>query len=352
MTTWNKSCVAMIVILSLLTTACGRPLASDEQRPETVQRYAQERTAGDDGEVQMLQGTGGAQTLPGNQNYIPLVTDGGTYYVPLLQLTEAMGYNYEWNEENKTYEIGYTDPIYIVPMNSTQVTKEEAPITLPKQTLMINGAPYIPLEGFNQLFQQELSYTVQGSKIMLTPAPEDGLMNPEVDTPTDESLNFGDDPADPAGDTEVWSPVVDPELAEPVLKNINITGMLSTARKYLGVKYKFGAKAYSSSNKRFDCSSYTRFIFGKYGISLPRTARAQAKKGTTVSRKSLRKGDLLYFYVPGRFKSNKTVGHVGIYLGNNNMIHASPEPKNGVQITNINKAFWKKTFLKAKRIAY
>jgi cell wall-associated NlpC family hydrolase len=179
-------------------------------------------------------------------------------------------------------------------------------------------------------------------------------LDPEAEVPTDESLDFADDPEDPAENTEVWIPMDEEEgpLAEPVLKNINMTRLISTARNYLGVRYKFGAKAYSSSYRRFDCSSYTRFIFAKYGVKLPRTARAQAKLGNTVSRKSLRKGDLMYFYVPGRFKSNRTVGHVGIYMGNNNMIHASPEPKNGVQITNINKAFWKKTFLKAKRVAY
>jgi hypothetical protein len=54
--------------------------------------------------------------------------------------------------------------------------------------------------------------------------------------------------------------------------------------------------------------------------------------------------------VPGRFKTDKIVGHVGIYMGNNQMIHASPKPKDGVQITNINQPYWKKTFLSAKRL--
>jgi len=61
---------------------------------------------------------------------------------------------------------------------------------------------------------------------------------------------------------------------------------------------------------------------------------------------------LMFYYVPGRFKSNKVVGHVGIYMGNQRMIHASPEPKNGVQISSIDKAYWKMTFLRAKRVAY
>jgi cell wall-associated NlpC family hydrolase len=92
-------------------------------------------------------------------------------------------------------------------------------------------------------------------------------------------------------------------------------------------------------------------VFAKQGVELPRLARNQAKRGTLVSRKNLRKGDLLFFYVPGRFRSNKIVGHVGIYIGNNKMIHSYPAPRNGVQIDSINKAYWKKTFLRAKRVA-
>lgn len=73
--------------------------------------------------------------------------------------------------------------------------------------------------------------------------------------------------------------------------------------------------------------------------------------GEPVSRNALKPGDLLFFYVPGRFKSNKVVGHVGIYMGNGQMIHACPQPLNGVQITSINKPFWKKTFLVARRFS-
>jgi cell wall-associated NlpC family hydrolase len=136
--------------------------------------------------------------------------------------------------------------------------------------------------------------------------------------------------------------------AIPVLKNVDTDKLVETANRYLGVKYLFGADPYPQSGK-FDCSTFTQYVFGKYGISLPRTARAQARDGSSVSRKMLRKGDLMFYYVPGRFKSNKTIGHVGIYMGNNKMIHASPAPDNGVQISNINHEYWKKTFLQAKR---
>ena len=104
-------------------------------------------------------------------------------------------------------------------------------------------------------------------------------------------LNFGDDPTDPfkdkvrertrqrchnnsKGDLEVWSPNNQEEVI-PVLKNIDINAMISKGKQYLGVKYLFGTGPYSQTG-RFDCSTFTQYIFGKYNIKLPRVARQQA----------------------------------------------------------------------------
>jgi cell wall-associated NlpC family hydrolase len=124
--------------------------------------------------------------------------------------------------------------------------------------------------------------------------------------------------------------------------------LVAFAKKYLGIVYEFGAGPYKESGT-FDCSSFTQLVFEQFNVKLPRVASQQAEMGTYVARDNLQVGDLLFFYVPGRFKSNETVGHVGIYIGDGNMIHASPEPENGVQVTPINKEYWKDTFLYAKR---
>ncbi|GIQ69887.1 C40 family peptidase [Xylanibacillus composti] len=278
---------------------------------------------------------------------VSVVEMNGEVYAPLLPLMRKAGFRFvQQDAETGAFQIGDHDIVYVLRSNSNQAMKEEATVQLPDAVREINGQPYVSIESLQQLFGNEITAEWDGSdRIQLQPAPD--LMPND----TAQDLDFAEDPT--GEDTEVWQSL-DSEIweaeAEPVLKNINIDSMINEARKYLGVKYKFGAKPYSSSNKRFDCSSYTRFIFDKYGVDLPRTARAQARKGTTVSRKSLKKGDLLYFYVPGRFKKEKTIGHVGIYMGNQRMIHSSPEPKDGVQITDINKSYWKETFVTAKRI--
>lgn len=113
--------------------------------------------------------------------------------------------------------------------------------------------------------------------------------------------------------------------------------------KYRGVPYKFGASM-SSAPYRFDCSSFTKYVFDKAGIYLPRTARAQANYGKYVSVSNLQRGDLLFFNVPGR---SVTVGHVAIYMGNGKMLHTYGE--GGVKVSTITR-YWKNRYLGAKRM--
>jgi cell wall-associated NlpC family hydrolase len=74
-------------------------------------------------------------------------------------------------------------------------------------------------------------------------------------------------------------------------------------------------------------------------------------QGMAVSRQALKPGDLLFFYVPGRFRSNSIIGHVGLYIGGGQMIHATPSAPSGVKITSIDSSYWKQKFLSARRVA-
>ncbi|MGW7067080.1 C40 family peptidase [Streptomyces sp. NPDC054855] len=74
--------------------------------------------------------------------------------------------------------------------------------------------------------------------------------------------------------------------------------------------------------KGFDCSGLTQYAFAQVGITLPRTASAQAGKGQRInSRAALRPGDLVFFgYAPG---ADSTIHHVGIYVGDGQMVNAA-----------------------------
>ncbi len=116
------------------------------------------------------------------------------------------------------------------------------------------------------------------------------------------------------------------------------------AKALLGYKYVWGA----TGPNNYDCSGFTRKVFGDVGIYLPRVSRDQAKIGQLVLFHELKKGDLVFFATKRRYPNRVT--HVGIYLGNGNFIHASSGAKK-VVICNFNKhCFYKKRFLWGRRV--
>ncbi|AEI39742.1 C40 family peptidase [Paenibacillus mucilaginosus] len=371
---WRNVTILAVASSLVLTTGCGPTLSKEQQQsqqqgiPSTNGQAANRLKSEQSNGVKQL-GTGGTTRIQAaggsSQITVPVVDVNGTAYVVGSDFAKSLGYDFDWDAERNVFQLGDHDAAYEFTAGSPQAEKEDRKVSMNEPVLLQNSQVLLPVASLTSLMQEELSIQKQDKNIVITAS--DMAVEGSIDGPdeanTGAELDFEDDPTDPfkgveedasptmgALEAEGVSITVD-EDAVPVLKNINVPGMIAQAKRYLGVKYDFGAKPYQQSG-RFDCSTYTRYIFGKYGISLPRTARAQARLGTSVSRKSLRKGDLMFFYVPGRFKTNKTVGHVGIYMGNQLMIHASPKPKDGVQITNINKAYWKRTYLSAKRFVY
>jgi cell wall-associated NlpC family hydrolase len=119
-----------------------------------------------------------------------------------------------------------------------------------------------------------------------------------------------------------------PSLAEPAVAGAAAAATraaaLDHAMSKVGSPYRYGA----SGPNAFDCSGLVSWAFKKAGKSLPRTSRAQSKVGTPVSRNELQPGDLVFFYKP--------VSHVGIYIGNNKIVHASTR-KSPVKISDISR---------------
>ena len=120
--------------------------------------------------------------------------------------------------------------------------------------------------------------------------------------------------------------------------------ILETARVFLGVKYIWAANGPSA----FDCSGFTKYVFKKSGISLPRYSGHQANMGKKIKFSQMQKGDLVFFDTTKKFR--KKVNHVGIFIGDNKFIHASSAKKKVVITSFSKKKFYKNKFLYARRV--
>ncbi len=110
----------------------------------------------------------------------------------------------------------------------------------------------------------------------------------------------------------------------------------------LAAPYRFGG----ASAKGIDCSGFVQQVFKEFNFDLPRSAREQYRLGDEVADGDLQTGDLLFFRTYAKYPS-----HVGIYLGNNKMLHASTRSRR-VVISDIESVYFRTRYLGARRFAF
>lgn len=131
------------------------------------------------------------------------------------------------------------------------------------------------------------------------------------------------------------------DLPPEALENTRFAAMIKEAEKYLGYPYVWGGSSPSTS---FDCSGFVCWVLNHSGWSVGRTsAQGLYNLCTPVSRSNARPGDLVFF--KGTYKTNG-VSHVGIYVGENRMIHCG----NPISYSNINTQYWQSHFFTFGRL--
>ena len=115
------------------------------------------------------------------------------------------------------------------------------------------------------------------------------------------------------------------------------------AQEFVGYKYVYGK---ASPETGFDCSGFVTYIYKCFDISVTRTASGQYRdNGVHIQKHELFPGDLVFFSNNG----NKSVTHVGIYIGDDEFVHAS-RPGIGVVISRMDSSYYDRGFFGAKRV--
>ncbi|BAE74227.1 putative lipoprotein [Sodalis glossinidius str. 'morsitans'] len=127
---------------------------------------------------------------------------------------------------------------------------------------------------------------------------------------------------------------------EEMVRNVDIKSkIMDQYADWKGVRYRLGG----STKRGIDCSGFVQMTFREqFGLDLPRSTLDQREIGSRIQRTKLRPGDLVLF------SASSTGRHVGIYLGNDQFVHASTS--SGVMISNLNKSYWKSRYREARRV--
>lgn len=112
--------------------------------------------------------------------------------------------------------------------------------------------------------------------------------------------------------------------------------IINTAKSFLGTPYLWGG----TSPSGFDCSGFTQYVLAQNGKSIPRTSQEQFASGQAVDKSQLQAGDLVFY-------GNGEATHVGIYEGNNKIIH-SPHTGDVVKESDFS-TYWTSAYLGARR---
>ncbi|MRS14948.1 bifunctional murein DD-endopeptidase/murein LD-carboxypeptidase [Enterobacteriaceae bacterium RIT691] len=127
---------------------------------------------------------------------------------------------------------------------------------------------------------------------------------------------------------------------ESMVRNVDIKSrLMEQYASWKGVRYRLGG----DTRRGIDCSAFVQRTFrDQFGMDLPRSTYEQQEMGKSISRSQLRTGDLVLF------RAGSTGRHVGIYIGNNQFVHASTS--SGVTISSMDEPYWNRRYNEARRV--
>jgi Cell wall-associated hydrolases (invasion-associated proteins) len=222
-------------------------------------------------------------------------------------------------------------PVYYIVKKGDNLSKIARKTHLPMKKIM----------AFNNINQRNLRVgqrLVLARKAKVSEESTYVTVNEDLEEDIDDSRT-GEDEEDTANISEPNEPFRKEELLGKWNSPDEVQLFVKVATGFIGAPYRFGG----SILKGIDCSAFVRKIYQIFDIDLPRNAAQQSKVGISIDREELTEGDLVFFH------TNRSLGHVGIYIGNNEFVHASSKGR-VIRVDNLDTPYYQKRFQRAVRI--
>lgn len=258
-------------------------------------------------------------------DYVNILGKTGSWYLVEFNLTKGyMHQDYLTTHTRRNAELGYGS------VTGNKVNVRSGPGTSYSTVSRANIGDKAYIIGFNNqwykvIFGQNIGY-IRSDYLDLTEIPYENRASKK------EPLFFVD------GQSTGITPSAS-ALNGSAGSSIRST-IVANAKKHLGTPYVWGG----SSPGGFDCSGFVQYVMKQSGITLPRTTTEQYKVGTYVSKNELQPGDLVFLQNTYR----DGISHVGIYIGDGKMIHASSSK--GVTTSSLSSSYYVKHYYGARRV--
>jgi len=296
----------------------------------------------------------------------PAIIDGSTL-VPMRAIFEAQNAEVTWTNATQTVEAVKDGISLTYRIGEKTAYRNGAPLSLAQPGKIIDGTTMVPLRFVSETlgnlvqwhsYSGEISISTSAKLantvsygVNLRAAPDSGADTPilrmlakgeKIQVLREIDANWLEARTEDGKIGFVSAKPLYTDYESSSLAKLQGEELIAFGSKYLGTPYEFGAALGQTST--FDCSSFVHLVFEKVlSVDLPRASYNQAKEGKEVGLDELRVGDLLFFGARGL-----EIGHVGIYAGDNRILHTYSKEK-GVHFGDFDEK-WKKRFVTARRL--